>query len=771
MTAIGEPIARREDADLLTGRTRFVADLDLEAAHATLVRSVHAHARIVGVDVFEAVDVPGLIGIFTHEDLDGLFAEPLRRVRSHRGLRATRTGFLLARDEVHYVGEPIVLVVAVDRYAAEDAAGLIRVEYEPLPAVADLREAAAGTVRAHADLDDNVVGEVEEEVGDVDAACARAAHVVEGEFELDRGAAQPIETRGVLAHWDAGAGELLVQATTQAPLPLQRTLRERFGPGVDVDVASPPIGGGFGVKVFQHYPEELLIPWVARRLDRAVLWVEDRLEHFVASNHSRKQIHRTRMALDADGLILAFESNYLADVGAYNQYALQTPVITACHLSGPYRIPNLRYRLTGLFTNTLQNTPYRGAGVPYAVFALERTLDRAAKQLGVDRAAIRRLNFIEPDAFPYETGLSFPVFGLSKAVYDSGEYDRTFSLLLDELERVDDGPPRVGHRRGVGIACYTEITGPGPFEGARVEARADGTVEVATGATPSGQGHHTTIAQVVAAQLGLTIEQVRVTTGDSRRIDYGLGTFASRTGVLVCNAATAAARELRGRILALGAHRLECSEEDLELLDGIARLATKDGAASISIAELLEAAVGEMPPPGVEPGLSVTRYEVPRQTIFAHGMHAAVIDVDEATLEVEIVRYLIAHDCGHLVNPLIVEGQTLGAFAQGVGGALYERIEYDPSGQIQNASLMDYLLPYATEIPAAVSILHTESPSPVNELGLKGAGEGGIIPVASVIASAVEDALDVPVDAMPVSPSELFAMIGRQQTSEIGAPA
>ncbi|HEX2412707.1 MAG TPA: aerobic carbon-monoxide dehydrogenase large subunit [Solirubrobacteraceae bacterium] len=774
----GERVERREDARLLAGRGRFTDDFEHGAAEVAFVRSDHAHARLVDVDVSGALDVDGVLGVYTHEDLEGGFGEPLPLLTPHEGIVAPRTQHALARNEVRYAGEIVAMVVAVDRYVAEDAAERIRVAYEPLPVQADLATA------------DEVAGRFSEEVGDVDAALADALHVFTWRFAIERSASMPMEARAVVARWDIHEERLLVHDSTQAPTGIRGGLASLFRLDLEqVHVVAPDVGGGFGVKVMQFYPEEVLIPWAARRLGRPVKWTEDRREHFVGSNHERGQIHDVRVGVDDDGRILALETKFVHDAGAYCPYGIMVPVITAAQLPGPYKLPNYRYAFRALFTNTLPVSPYRGAGRPQAAFVIERTLDRIAGELGLDRAEVRRRNLIGPGEFPYNVGVTFQDGGLT--VYDSGDYPRGLELLLDAVDYrgFEDERERAaaeGRRLGLGLAGYVEGTGIGPYEGAAVNVLANGTVTVATGLGTQGQAHETVFAQVVADELGVPLESVAVTTGDTRRIGYGVGTFASRSAVVSGNAVQMAAVSVRRQAQELAARLLEADADDVELVDGEARVRGAPGSA-IRLGQLAvvanplryafghdatEAAMfarkayasGEAPlREGASPGLNAVEYFSPRAGVFGFGMHAAVVEIDPDTCNLLIRRYVMVHDCGRVINPMVVEGQMLGGFAQGIGGAFFERLAYDENGQLQNASFMDFLIPYATEVPVP-ELIHMETPSPSNALGVKGVGEAGTIAVPAAIANAVSHALGRPVDRMPLSPLQLFEILHPEGT-------
>jgi aerobic carbon-monoxide dehydrogenase large subunit len=775
---VGRRLERLEDERLVRGRGAYTDDLDHDAAEVAFVRSDHAHARIVDIDVERALDVDGVLGVFTYEDLEDGFAASLPLLIPHPGLTAPRTQLALAADIVRYAGETIAMVVARDRYVAEDAAACVRVKYEPLDAIVDLAEAAED--------DDNVAGRFAEETGDVERALAAAPHVFEWRFQVERSAGMPLEGRAVAARYDPVEDRLLVHDSTQAPTGIRGGLALLFGMDADrVDVVAPDIGGGFGTKIMQFYPEEVLIPWAARHLGVPVKWTEDRREHFIGSAHERRQIHDVRVGCDDRGRILALETRFVHDAGAYCPYGLIVPVITAAQLPGPYKLENYAYDFRAIYTNTVPTSPYRGAGRPQGVFVMERVLERIARELDLDRADVRRVNFIGPDDFPYDVGVTFQDGG--PTIYDSGDYPRGFEMLMESVDypRFEAERARAsaeGRRIGLGFGCYVEGTGIGPYEGAVVKVQSDGGVTAATGLSTQGQGHETIFAQIVADELGVEPAQVKVTTGDTRRIGYGVGTFASRSAVVAGNAMRKAAVDVARQTAELAADLLEAAPEDIELADGHARvrgapesgipigrlaivanpLRYAFGADAQAAAELAQraSAKGDRPlPEGRTPGLAKTDYYSPKSGVFGFGMHAAVVEVDAETHEPRILRYSVVHDCGRIINPVIVDGQLYGGLAQGIGGALYEVMAYDAEGQLQNASFMDFLIPYATE-SVRPELHHMETPSPNNPLGVKGVGEAGVIPVSATITNAVADALGTPIDRSPLSPADLHGLAG-----------
>ncbi|MGZ4494983.1 MAG: aerobic carbon-monoxide dehydrogenase large subunit [Nocardioides sp.] len=784
----GQPVLRSEDPRLVTGNGRYLDDLGHDALEAAFVRSPHAHARIVDIDVTDALDVEGLVAIYTYDDLladererGTRVAEPLPLLIPHPTLTHGRTPYALAKDEVNHVGEAIVMVVATDRYLAEDAASRIRVDYEFLPAVVGIETARDGADLVHADVPGNVAARMVQETGDADAAVDAAPHRLELELWIERSASMPMEGKGVLARWDADDESLLVHTSTQTSTSVRQAVAAKLALPVDrVEVVTPDVGGGFGVKIVHPWPEEILVPFAAVRLGRPVKWTEDRREHFVSSAHERGQLHHVRVGYDERGRLQGLSVRFWHDNGAYTPYGLIVPIITSTQLLGPYKPGVYRVEFTSLYTNTVIVTPYRGAGRPQGCFVMERVMDAIAAERGLDRTEVRARNFIQPDEMPYEQGLVFQ--DGRPLTYDSGDFPASLAKLKqlvgwDDFEDYRAQARAEGRRVGIGMACYVEGTGVGPYEGGHIRVETDGTVVVRTGLTSQGQGHQTMLAQIVADELGVPFERIRVTTGDTRRFKYAVGTFASRTAVMSGSAVAVTARKVRAKALRIAAEALEVDVEDLEILDGHVQV---KGSPSSSIdlgavavlsnplryafdeaaaraTQFASPADPERPPvaPGEEPGLEGTDYYSPARSTFANGMHAVVVETDPDTADIKILRYCVVHDCGTLINPMIVEGQIHGGVAQGVGGALYERMEYAPDGQLVNASYMDFLMPYASEVPT-IEIDHLVTPSPLNPLGVKGAGEAGVIPGSAAIASAIEDAEGFPIRRMPISPSELY---------------
>lgn len=779
---IGEPIARVEDARLVTGKGRYVDDLVPGALEMAVLRSPHAHARIVSIDVEAVLDLDDVYAVYTYEDLDGAMAEPLPLLIPHPTLSHGRTQYALAKDEVNYVGEAIAVVVARDRYVAEDAVDRIAVEYELMPPVVGITNAREAKNLVHADVPGNRAAQMEQNIGDAPAAIAEAPNRLSLDLEIERSASTPMEGRGTVARWDHDLSRLSVWSSTQTSTGVRAAIAARLGLDLSqVDLITPDVGGGFGVKIMHPWPEELLVPFAARALDRPVKFIEDRREHFISSAHERGQQQHIEVGFDDDGRVLGVNFEFWHDNGAYTPYGLIVPIITSTQFLGPYKIPNYRVVFESLYTNTVIVTPYRGAGRPQAVYAMERMMDAIAAHLGIDRTTVRERNFIQPEEFPYAHGdLNFQ--DGRPLIYDSGNYPELMAKAKtlvgwSDFESFRADARKQGRNVGIGIACYVEGTGVGPYEGGHVTIETSGKVKVSTGLTTQGQGHQTAFAQIVAEELGVRFEDVEVVTGDTRRFPYSVGTFASRAAVMSGSAIALAARKTRAKVLRIAADALEVSEDDLEISGGVVSvkgapgneidmgtLAVLSNPLRYAFDEASKAAtqfvVGDPTKPpvvaGEEPGLEGKDYYSPMQSTFASGIHAVIVETDPDTAEIEILKYSVVHDCGTLINPRIVEGQIHGGVAQGVGGALYERMAYDEGGQLQNASFMDFLVPYVTEVPKHIDIDHMVTPSPLNPLGIKGAGEAGVIPTSAAIAAAIEDAEGFPITAMPISPSDLF---------------
>ena len=768
----GQPIKRNEDPRLLAGRALFTDDVHLAGMlHVAFLRSDLAHARIRSIDLGGAKERPGVAAVYTADDLGEYWQPgpllvpppPVEQLEFH-----PRTQVPLAKDKVRHAGEAVAVVVAESRYLAEDALDDIFVDYEPLDAVVDLEDALkSGSPLVHDDLGHNINARGTQTKGDWAQAEDAADLVLRRRFHYDRGTAAAMENRGIVASWDDKSQQLTIWDTTQAPIAIRNGLAAMLGLSEhQVRVIAPFIGGGFGPKIMMFYPEEVVLAWATLQLGRPLKWIEDREENFYATTQERGQVHDATMALKNDGTVLGIKDEFLHDAGAYAPYGLTLPISSQCTLLGPYVVPDYHSEFTSVFTNKPIVTPYRGAGRQHGVFVMERLLDIAAKELGIDPISIRRKNYIQPDQFPYSNEIIFQDF--TQLTYDSGNYEPALDRALELIgyqEFIREDQPRreaVGKRVGISVVSYIEGTGIGPYEGARVTVEASGKVSVATGVGTQGQGHYTSFAQVVADQIGVAASDVHVVTGDTDLFYWGAGTFASRGAVVAGNAMHAAATKVRDKILKMAGEKLEAAEEDLELIEG--RVQVKGvPQTSISIGEL---AVEANPMrgavrPGTEPGLEATEYYGPERGATASGVHAMILRVDPETYLLEIEKYVVVHDCGTVINPLILDGQIQGGVAQGIGNAFYEQLHFDENGALRNASLMDYLLPTATDIPNIVSD-HVETPSPLNPLGVKGAGEAGAIPVGALFAQALDNAfrdIGLEVREIPLSPNRLFELV------------
>lgn len=766
MKSFGASVKRKEDRALVTGRGRFVDDIRIQGTlYGAVLRSPHAHARIRRIDTSQALAAPGVHLVLTAEDL-GQYNKPLPLLVPNPKLKPI-TQRPLAQGVVRYVGEPVGFVVAESRYGAEDALDLIVVEYEALPAVVDLREAVtAPSAHIHETSPDNVAAHVVQTVGQPEAAFQAAEFIIKERLRVHRGSGQPMETRGVLADYDQATDKFTVWSSTQTPHNVRRIIAEQFDIlESGVRVITPDVGGGFGPKAI-FYPEEFLVPYASRLINQPVKWIEDRREHLMATMQERDQLHEVEVAFTKDGKILALRDFFLHDTGAYVPWGIIVPYITSTTIMGPYKIPNYRSEFKSVFTNKVPVTPHRGAGRPQAVFIMERIIDRIAQKLGLDKAEVRYRNFIQPDEFPYAVGLIYR--DGSPLTYDSGNYPLCLQKALscidcDSFRQEQIASRQQGRFLGLGIGCYVEGTGLGPFEGATIRVHANGQIMVYTGAASGGQGHHTVLAQIVADQLGVDSNQIQMVTGDTDGIEHGIGTFGSRVAAVAGSAMHIAAKKLREKILQAAATMLEVSPEDMELEGGrvFAKGAPFQGKDLGELAYAASGQPGSTLPAGVDAGLEVTEYFQPSQATYSNGAHAAVVEVDPETGDVKILRYVVVHDCGRVINPMVVDGQAHGGVACGIGGSLYEEIIYDEQGQLLTGTYMDYLLPTALEVPL-VELEHVVTPSPINPLGVKGTGEGGTIPALAALADAIEDALApfaVKVTEIPLSPCKIREMV------------
>ncbi|PYM18704.1 MAG: hypothetical protein DMD78_27155 [Candidatus Rokuibacteriota bacterium] len=756
---IGRPLRRREDHRLLTGRGRYVADIPLEGAlHVAVVRSPHAHARIVSIDTGRARKHAGVAGVFTLAELPelrGALPPPAVAAAAVKPYRQSA----LADGVVRFAGEAVAVAVAADAYHASDAAAAVDVEYEVLPAATDPERALEpGAPLVHAEWRDNVAATVTLGHGDVTAALARARLVVTRRLRCGRLTALPLEARAVAARWDPATAGLHVWSSTQMPYGVRQRIAEALGLTLDaVRVTAPDVGGGFGTKG-PVYPEDLIVATLARRLGRAVRWSDTRQDSFVSTAHAGDQLHTATLALAADGTILALTDDFLIDAGAYLPRGAVVAGVTAPHLLGLYRVPAFQCRGRVVVTHKVPCAPYRGAGRTQSTFVAERMMDIAARELGLDPVELRRRNLIPAADMPYDRGLAYRD-GMPM-VYDSGDYPALLETALkragfDAFRERQRIARQQGRRLGLGVAAYAEATGIGPHEGATVRVDGDGRVSVIAGAPAQGQGHETMLAQVCADRLGVPLESVGVSSGDTARFPSSAGTFASRVAVLLGNAVAQAAEAVRDKARLVAARALECDPGDVTVADGRARV---KGAPDRALGLATLAALAERPDVVRalgEPGLAATRYQSPESVTWAAGVHVATVEVDPETGAVSVLGYHAVHDAGHEINPRIVEGQTQGGAVQGIGAALGEEIVYDAHGQVLTGSLMEYALPRADGVPP-IDVAGCDSPSPLNPLGAKGTGEGSAVPGPAAIANAVADALDgVEILATPLRASAL----------------
>jgi aerobic carbon-monoxide dehydrogenase large subunit len=765
----GARTKRLEDQALLTGRGRFVDDIHIAGTlHAAFVRAPFAHALVRAIDTGAAAAVDGVHAVLTARDLPAGLREnriPLRV--PNRLIKAPLMPYCLAGGEVAHVGEPVAVVLARDRYVAEDAARLVAIEYDKLPVVADCGAALEpGAARAHSELADNIAARWTSQYGNVAAAFERAAHVVAVALRQQRGSGHAIECRAVLATYDEATDKLTVWVAGQTPHGHKRVLEMMLGlDPAQVRVIMPDVGGGFGTKAL-FFGEEAVVAAAALMFKRPVKWTEDRLENFLTATQERDQHWDLAMALDGDGRILGVRGRLVHDGGAYVPHGIILPLITATTVPGPYVVPSYQLEVTVAFTNKVPTTPVRGAGRPQAVFAMERLMDKAARTTGLDPAELRRRNLVQPSQMPYPVGL---VFRDGKPLtYDSGDFPACFEAALagadyDGFRARQERARRAGRYCGIGVAAYVEGTGLGPFEGATIRVLPSGKVRLLSGAAPQGQGHRTALAQVAADQLGLAPAEIDVVLADTDAIAMGFGTYASRIAANAGPAVHIAAQRVRAKMIRIAAHLLEAAEADIELAGGRAHVRGVPPLGK-SFAELAAAAQGMSGfalPEDVTPGLEETHYFGPAQAAYCNGTHVAEVEVDIATGAVTILGYVVAHDCGRLINPLIVEGQIQGGLAHGIGNALYEFMAYDEAAQPLTTTLGDYAMPLAPDVPDA-RLFHRETPSPLNPLGVKGAGEGGTIPVPAALIAAVEDALQpfgIALGEAPLRPPRLQALL------------
>ncbi|OLD32260.1 MAG: hypothetical protein AUI49_03625 [Candidatus Rokubacteria bacterium 13_1_40CM_2_68_13] len=776
---VSQGVKRREDPPLLMGRAHFIGDLRLPGLLAVkFLRSEHAHARIVEIDARAALNLPGVEAVVTAADLATTRA--IRATMSGAGYQATDWP-ALARGKVRFAGEPVVAVVAADAYRAEDALDAIRVTYEPLPVVADAESALApGAPRVHDELPDNALFRTHFENGDVARALAAADIRLAETFRHARCSSSPMEPRGVMAMLDPVDGMLIVWASTQSPHLMRSGLAEALGiPESSIRVLCPSVGGGFGPKM-HLYPEDIVVAELARRLKRPVRWLEDRRENLLASAQARDHVNHVEVGARRDGTIVALKSTLICDSGAYSVYPVTAslePLTAAGILPGPYKIGALAYEAYAVATNKCPAGAYRGVGMALGTFVRERVVDMVARRAGLDPIDVRRRNFVDVSELPFQTA--------SGLIVDSGDPKQSLERALASSDyarrRSESRDTPVGKYRGVGVASYTEFTGMGSgtfrlrgmrqvagHDAATVRVEPTGEVRGFVSAASQGQGHATTFAQVLADELGVPIEAVTIVEGDTERCPYGSGSFASRSMVVSGGALVLAARRVREKITAIAAHMLEAAGPDLTIEAGTIAVRGAPGRA-VTIAEVADLAhrpSGGTLPPGVDPGLEATQYYDPPPATFSNGTHVAVVEVDPETGQVAIVRHVVVEDCGRIVNPMIVDGQTHGAVAQGIGNALFEDFAYDDGGQPLTTSFLDYVIPGTMEVPP-IDIVHMETPPATSVTGFKGMAEGGTIGSTAAVANAVADALaplGIEVRELPLTPDRVHRLIKEKRS-------
>jgi carbon-monoxide dehydrogenase large subunit len=773
---VGQRVARKEDMPLVTGTGTYVADFNLPGTlEVAFVRSPYAHARITEVAAAEARAGEGVVAVVTGADIRGrVQALVLDQEAAPPGLETAEpeihpaTIEVLADGEVRHVGQAVAAIVADSRYHAEDAAELVQVDYEELPAAIDPEAARLpGAPIVFDNVPNNVQARYRVRVGDADAALAAAEHRLAMTVRSQRVTAAPMETRGVLA--STVGEETTVWSSTQIPWWVRNFIAAAIGvPQRLIRVRIPHMGGGFGLKV-NVYPEEILVTYLSRLLQRPVRWVEDRAEHMVASGHARDQLHHVEAAFDGEGRITAIRDRFVLDSGVACPYPLSSAYNVASHFRSMYRIPNFAIDGECVLTHKMFNLPYRGAGRPEAAFVMDRVINAVAQELELDPAEVIRRNLIPDEEQPYRMGM--PYRDGHEVVYDASGFPAAFERLLEligyeEHRRTQAGLRERGIHRGIGLGTYVEGTGVGPFESGQVQVDAQGRVVVYSGCAPHGQGLETTMSQVVADAFGVTPEAVVFKAGDTSLMPYGAGTFASRSVVTAGAAIFESSNRLLKRIKAIAGEMMELAPEDLEVTEGVVR-ARGVPARSVSLKEVYRAASpgpAAKLPPGMDPGTAETFYWVPPTVTWGFGVVGAVVEVDPETGMVDLQKIVMLHDCGRVINPLIVEGQIEGGLLQGIGATLYEHVVYDESGQPRATTFLDYLLPTSAEMPEIVQEHLEGTPSDRNPLGVKGVGESGPISPPAAIANAIVDAmapLKIQLNELPLSPATVAGAIAR----------
>ena len=768
-TYIGQSIIRKEDARFLTGRAAFVDDVTLPGMlHATFLRSPHAHARVTGIDASKALTIPGVAGVFTFED----FAEQAKPIPVRLYQLPGLEPFLqypLAQDKVRYVGEPVAMVVAESRYLAEDAAESIDVTYKLLPAVVDMEESLRDEIILHEGGGTNRAACFTVSTGNVEEAFRDADYTRKERFKTHRHTGNPLETRGMIAACDAQTGHLTVWGETKVPHFNREVLSSLLQmPVEEIHFIEQDVGGGFGIRG-EFYPEDFVVPLAAIKLGKPVKWIEDRLEHLIAANHSRDVMCDIEIAAKNDGTILGIRAQVYGDMGGYiRTHGSLVPSSTAGLLMGPYNVPAYECEVNCVLTNKTGVGTFRAPGRYESCFIRERLLDMMAADLGIDPAELRLKNFVQPTQMPYNAGRTRAE---GDTVFDSGDYPQGLNAALEQIGyseiKTSQGLHADGRYQGVGVASYVKNTGRGPYEGARVVVNRQGEVSVYMGITTMGQGHETAMAQVCADSLGVPMDVISIYHGNTDYIPYGGGTYGSRGAVMGGNAVVLACRELQAKALELASTYLDTEPDNLDLINGAIYRKGEDGSAPLMT---LGEVAGLAQRPGEDnedpTGLETTEYFETEELTYSYGSHVAHVAVDPETGKIDILRYVVVEDIGRAINPLMVHGQAVGSAVQGIGATILEQLAYDENGQLLAGSFMDYLLPTSTDAPDIESIVLEEAPSPLNPLGVKGAGEGGIVATGAALTNAVANALSplgIQINELPLSPDRIMGLIRDRQ--------
>ncbi len=770
---VGASIKRREDPRLITGQATYVDDIKLHGMlHMAVLRSPYGHARINSINTEAARKHPGVVAVYTSEDLKGKVGNVAVAVPIGNIAKGMATRGALAEGKVRFYGDPVAVVIAEDKYTARDARDLIDVDYEPLPAVVDVEKAMLpGSPLLYEDFDTNIVFSNHPPSDDMDKIFAQTQAeggiVVKARLENQRLAPASMETRGVVADYNKASKSLTVWSSSQIPHLLRNILAALVGlPQHQVRVIVPEVGGGFGAKL-NVYPEEMVAAFASMKIGHPVKWIEDRDENMAATIHGRGQVDHIEVASTKDGRVTGLKIHGISDMGAYSQIfsdviMIAFGLIVSC---GAYDIP-VHISSDVVCTNKVPTDAYRGAGRPEATYVAERAMDLVAHALGKDPTEIRRLNFIKPEQFPYKSSAG--------TTYDTGNYELALDKALEIIDyqklRAEQVQKRAeGKLMGIGVSSYIEICGFGPkgsapvglYESARMRVEQSGTVMVYTGASPHGQGEETTFAQIVAQEFSIPVENILIMHGDTDSTPEGRGTYGSRTTAVGGSAVFNAAQRLKEKMKLIASHILEASPSDVTLEDGKFSVAGSPQKA-VAFADVAATAnLSNTLAPGIEPGLETTVFFEPDSCVFPFGTHICVVEVDKETGEASITRFVAVDDCGRQINPMIVQGQVHGGIAQGVGQALFEGVEYGEDGQLLTASFMDYAMPLASELPF-FELDNTVTPTPYNPLGVKGVGEAGTIGSTPAVVAAISDALGVAHIDMPLKPEKLWKIIHQQ---------